>query len=103
MTILLLLEHLSRRQPRSHRDAGGGGEPPRVAVCYAEKDRSIWAAAFSGGLRRGKLRGPRVEDVDLVDGVVRVRQTLDEFGAVIDPKSKAGVRKVPILGVLRPY
>ncbi len=70
---------------------------------HAEKDRPIWATAFYAGLRRGELRGLRVTDIDLVGGVIRVRQALDELGAVIEPKSKAGIRKVPIVAVLRPY
>jgi integrase len=39
-----------------------------------------YAVAISLGLRRGEALGLRWQDVDLVDGVPRVRQTLQRLG-----------------------
>jgi integrase len=54
------------------------------------KDPALWATAFYAGLRRGELRALRWVDVDLA-------------GGVIDPKSTARRRKVPIAAVLHDY
>lgn len=44
----------------------------------------------------------RWEDVDLATGVIRVERSWDAQGRVfVEPKSRAGRRKVPIAGVLR--
>jgi integrase len=44
----------------------------------------------------------RWEDVDLAAGVIRVERAYDDKGRVeIEPKSRAGRRTVPIVGVLR--
>jgi integrase len=64
-------------------------------------DRAVWATAFYAGLRRGELRALRQEDVDLGGGVIHVRRSWDKVVGPVEPKSRAGVRKVPIVGVLR--
>ena len=46
----------------------------------------------------------RVEDVDLARGVIRVERAYDPKERVfIEPKSRAGLRSVPIAAVLRDY
>jgi len=69
-----------------------------------EGDRALWATALYAGLRRGELLALRWTDVDLATGVIRVEQSYDprsgQFGT---PKSRAGVRKVPVAGALRDY
>jgi integrase len=67
-------------------------------------DRAVWATAMFGGLRRGELMGLRWEDVDLASGVIRVERSFDpKAGCAITPKSRAGVRSVPIAAALRDY
>lgn len=67
-------------------------------------DRTLWAVAFYAGLRVGELLALRWRDVDLAAGLIRVREAYDEKEhAFIAPKSKAGVRNVPIAAVLRDY
>jgi integrase len=66
-------------------------------------DRVLWATAFYAGLRRGELQALRWVDVDLAGGVLRVERSWDVKAGVIDPKSIAGRRKVPIAAVLRDY
>lgn len=67
------------------------------------EDRVLWATAFYAGLRRGELRALRWSEVDLAGGVVRVERSWDVKEGVIEPKSFAGRRKVPIAAVLRDY
>jgi integrase len=66
-------------------------------------DRALWATAFYAGLRRGELQALRWGDVDLGRSEIHVQRSWDEEAGQIDPKSKAGIRTVPILGVLRDY
>ena len=67
------------------------------------EDRALWATACYAGLRRGELRALRWSDVDLAAGVIRVERSWDVKEGVIQPKSEAGRRKVPIASVLRDY
>jgi integrase len=63
-------------------------------------DAVIWATAFYAGLRRGELWGLRIPDVDLGEGVLRVRHNEDVIEGRVDPKSAAGFRPVPIIDQL---
>lgn len=63
-------------------------------------DRELWATAFFAGLRAGELRALTCSNVDLEAGVIRVVHSWDPKVGRIEPKSKAGLRKVPIPGVL---
>jgi len=60
------------------------------------------------GLRRGEACAMLVEDVDLEDAVAHVRRAVKERdGSVAEPKSKAGVRDLPmpqdLVGILRTW
>jgi integrase len=67
-----------------------------------ERDRPLWALAVYAGLRRGEIMALRWEDVDLAVGVIRVERSWDAQARVfVEPKSRAGRRRVPIAGVLR--
>lgn len=67
-----------------------------------ERDRAVWALALYAGLRRGELMALRWSDVDLAGGVIRVERAWDPVSRVfVDPKSRAGRRRVPIASVLR--
>ena len=82
---------------------------PAESVCLLDVvpigDRAIWATALYGGLRRGELAALRWVDVDLAAGVLRVERSWDFGGvaeeALVDPKSAAGSRRVPVPAVLR--
>jgi integrase len=65
------------------------------------RDRPLWATALYAGLRLGELRALRWEDVDLGAGVIRVSRSWDARVGPIEPKSRAGTRRVPIVGALR--
>ncbi len=64
-------------------------------------ERPLWALALYSGLRRGELWALRWEDVDFEAGVIHVRRAWDVHEGEIEPKSGAGIRKVPIASVLR--
>jgi integrase len=75
-----------------------------VAALEAERDRALWAIAFYAGLRRGELMALRWGDVDLAAGVLRVERAYDpKAREYVDPKSRAGRRRVPIAAVLRSH
>jgi integrase len=81
----------------SPREAGA------LIAALAEADQAVWATAFYAGLRLGELWALRDEDVDLEAGLIRVERSWDRREGVIEPKSRAGRRVVPIVGALRPH
>jgi integrase len=66
-------------------------------------ERALWATALYAGLRRGELRALRWCDVDFEAGVIRVERGWDDKEGPITPKSRAGVRRVPLAQPLRVY
>ena len=76
---------------------------PQLAALH-EKDRPLWATAIYAGLRRGELMALRWADVDLAAGVIRVELNYDPGEKeMVETKSTAGDRKVPICGALREH
>ena len=89
---------------RSRRDRiASPAEAAALLAALPEADRGVWATAFYAGLRLGELRALRWEDVDFDGGVIRVRRSWDQYEGEIDPKSRAGVRDVPIPLALRAH
>ena len=67
-----------------------------------QRDQALWATAMYAGLRRGELMALRWDHVDLAAGVIRVERAYDPIAReFIEPKSRAGRRRVPIVGLLR--
>jgi integrase len=64
-----------------------------------EEDRAIWACAFYAGLRLGELRALQANQVG--EHSIHVEYGWDPKEGRIDPKSKAGVREVPVPEILR--
>jgi integrase len=87
-----------QRTPPSPADAA------RLVVAVPDDDRPVWAAAMLSGLRRGELLALEWSNVDLKAGVLRVERSYDptsrSFGR---PKSKHGVRSIPITAALAPH
>ena len=67
------------------------------------EDRVAWATALFAGLRRGEIRGLRWRDVDFQNGLIRVERGWDDRIGPIEPKSKAGRRRVPLARPLRAH
>jgi integrase len=59
----------------------------------------ILTAAFAG-LRWSELRGLTWANVDLKTATLAVTQRMDRYGAIGAPKSEAGERTVPLLGMV---
>ncbi|HET7128644.1 MAG TPA: site-specific integrase [Gaiellaceae bacterium] len=89
---------------RGRRDrVASPSEAAALIGAVRDDDRAVWATAFYAGLRLGELLALRDEDVDLDAGVIRVERSWDPHVGVIEPKSRAGRRAVPIVAALRPH
>lgn len=86
---------------RGRRDRIASPEEARRLLDALEHDRALWATALYSGLRRGELRALRWEDVDFHRGLIHVRRTWDDCEGPVEPKSHAGRRSVPLIGLLR--
>jgi len=79
-------------------------EAATLLMALPKGDRALWATALYAGLRLGELQALDLADVDTATGVITVRRGWDRVEReYVDPKSKAGVRKVPIAAVLRDH
>jgi integrase len=78
-------------------------EAGKLLAALPESDRALWATALYAGLRRGELLALRWEDVDLAGGVIHVERAWDVREGVVEPKSRAGRRAVPVAAALRDY
>jgi integrase len=76
-------------------------EAASLIAAVADQDRALWATAFYAGLRRGELMALRWQDVDLAAGIIRVERGWDDREGLIELKSRAGRRRVPIIPELR--
>jgi integrase len=81
---------------------GRSSATPSRSTSGDDRDRALWASAFYAGLRAGELMALEWENVDLSGGVIRVERAYDpKAHEFVAPKSKAGVRRVPIPTVLK--
>jgi integrase len=77
------------------------GEATTLLGALRPEDQAAWATALYAGLRRGEIRGLRANDVDFERGLVCVEQSWDDRVGPIEPKSRAGTRRVPMAKPLR--
>ena len=90
--------------PRGRRDRTATPEDAATLISAVhENDRALWATAFYAGLRRGELMALRWGDIDLTAGLIRVERSWDVRAGLIEPKSQAGKRAVPIASLLREH
>jgi integrase len=78
-------------------------EAAKLLAALDEGDRPFWATALYAGLRRGELMAIDWTNIDLGTGLIHVERNWDPVEGLIDLKSHAGRRKVPIAGILRDY
>lgn len=83
--------------------AASPSEAAELLAPLPDAIRAVYACAFYGGLRRGELRGLKWTDVDLARGEIHVRRSWDDVAGEVVPKSRKGIRTVPLLGVLRDH
>jgi integrase len=58
--------------------------------------RPLLVTAIFTGMRASELRGLRWADVDLVEGIIHVRQRADAWMTMGPTKSEAGKRDIPL-------
>jgi len=93
---------LSLPAVRGRRDRVARPEEARALIdAVPEADRALWATALYAGLRRGELQALRWEDLDFDRGLIRVERSWDPMAGPIEPKSRAGRRRVPLVRGLR--
>jgi integrase len=78
-------------------------EARQLLEAVSSADRVVWATALYAGLRRGELRALRWGDVDFEAGLIRVERGWDPKEGPIEPKSRAGKRRVPLAKPLRAH
>lgn len=78
-----ILEVVAKRNPYEHE------------VTWQNRLGIVTLAAFAG-LRRGEIYGLQWENVDFDSGVINVRHSLSYFDGLKAPKTKAGIRSVPM-------
>lgn len=86
--IHLILKTLSERRKYEHFNA----RYYRIAI--------VMLGIFAG-MRRGEICGLLWENIDFDNGVIRVRYTLCPHVGMKQPKSKAGVRDIPMVDPVR--
>jgi integrase len=79
------------------------GEAASLIAALGEPDRALWATALYAGLRRGELQALRWQDVDFELGIISVERGWDRVVGPIEPKSRAGRRRVPLSAGLREH
>jgi integrase len=78
-------------------------EVVRLLAAVPDDDRATWATAAYAGLRAGELQALGHDDVDLERGLIHVCRSWDPREGLIEPKSRAGTRMVPIVAALRAH
>ena len=76
-------------------------EAAALVAALPEGDQVLWAAALYAGLRRGELQALDWTNVDLEARILRVSRSWDRVAGPVSPKSRAGVRTVPLIDGLR--
>lgn len=66
-------------------------------------EQCVWATAFYAGLRLGELLALDWSHVNLAKGTLSVQRSWDAKEGMVEPKSRAGRRRIPIAAVLRDH
>ncbi len=61
-----------------------------------DRYRTLIAVSVLTGIRQGEALGLRWHDVDLRQGLIRIRHQLDRHGNLVEPKTAAAKRDIPI-------
>lgn len=75
-------------------------EARQLLSALPTRDRALWGTALFAGLRRGELLALRWSDVDLTERTITVERSYDAKVGFVAPKSRAGLRRVPIVAEL---
>jgi integrase len=89
---------------RSSRDrVARADEATALLSALPASERGLWATALYAGLRMGELQALDWHDIDLEQNLIRVERSWDRQAGYIEPKSRAGKRRVPLTQTLRTY
>jgi integrase len=80
-----------REFPSFDRDAIG-----KLIASTPKRYRTLIAVSVLTGIRQGEAIGLRWQDVDIKAGLLRIRYQLDRTGRLVEPKTAAARRDVPI-------
>jgi integrase len=90
--------------PTAKRDrVASPDEAKALLAVLPEEDQIVWATMLYAGLRLGEVQALERLDVSLKEGTINIRATWDQKEGSVEPKSRAGRRKVPIPAILRAY
>jgi integrase len=64
-------------------------------------ERPIWATALYAGLRLGELQALHWHNIDLDRNLISIERSWDRHTGFVAPKSRSGVRRVPLTPTLR--
>jgi integrase len=103
-----------KRSPRDKRMLEVGRDIPTpneikrmIEAAKGGKRYALLLVAALTGLRASELRGLRWKDINLKAGELHVRQRADRYNEIGHPKSKAGVRTIPlapdVISALKPW
>ena len=98
-TLKLILPAVRGRRDRVARPE----EAEALIEAVPARDRALWATALYAGLRRGELLALRWANIELDQGLIRVKQSWDRVAGLVEPKSRHGRRRVPLSNTLRLY
>jgi integrase len=88
------------------------GSPDRIAIpeevtglldALPFADRAIWATALFAGLRLGELQALDWSHIDLGNNLIHLERSWDRSAGFIEPKSRSGRRRIPIIHALRTH
>lgn len=88
---------------RGTRDRVASPAEAAVLLAALSSDRALWASAMYSGLRLGELMALEWDAVDFDKGLLHVRRSWDPKDGPVAPKSRAGLRSVPMAKVLRAF
>lgn len=89
---------------RSSRDrVARADEAAALLAALPASERGLWATAFYAGLRMGELQALDWANIDLDHNLIRVERSWDRQAGYIEPKSRAGKRRVPLTQTLRAH
>jgi len=77
------------------------GEIRIIIDTAPEAHRALFVTAIFTGMRISELRGLTWDNVDFDRNLIRILQRADEFQQIGPPKSKAGVRDIPMAPIVR--
>lgn len=80
-----------REFPKLDRDDIG-----KLIAGTPERLRCLLALSVLTGVRQGEALGLRLQDIDLREGLLRIRYQLDRNGELVEPKTPAARREIPL-------